>query len=98
MTTFQVYRTARTPKDCEHYPRCTRGIEPGERYLRASAAPWDMEVNQSDHWRTLVVCQEHMPCEWCGRYSGTHENGCRLGLGPDERRISPETHQDGARA
>lgn len=23
------------------------------------------------------------PCEWCGQVEG-HENGCRLGLGPDE--------------
>lgn len=63
MAIFGVYRTARTSKDCEDYPRCTRGIRPGERYYRATATPHDSEVNQSDHWRTLVVCQEHMQPE-----------------------------------
>jgi hypothetical protein len=60
MATFQVYRTARTPKRCESYPRCTRGIKPGERYMRASATPRDSEVNQGPHWRTLAICVEHM--------------------------------------
>lgn len=55
MATFDVYRTARTAKHCQNYPRCTRGIQPGERYLRASATPHD-EVNQSEHWWTLTIC------------------------------------------
>lgn len=63
MATFQTYRTARTPKDCDGYPRCSRGIQPGERYMRASATPHDMEVNQSDRWWTLNICQEHMSPE-----------------------------------
>lgn len=24
-------------------------------------------------------------CDWCGHDNGEHQNGCRLGLGPDER-------------
>lgn len=60
MATFEIIRTARTPKPCDHYPRCTRGIQPGDRYVRATATPWDMEVNQSDHWRTLNICALHI--------------------------------------
>ncbi len=66
MATMQAYRTARTPKRCDNYPRCHRGIQPGERYLRAVATPNDMEVNQSDHWRTLNICWEHMYPESVG--------------------------------
>lgn len=25
-----------------------------------------------------------LACEWCGHADGSHGNGCRLGLGPDE--------------
>ena len=60
MAVFEVYRTARTAKDCDNYPQCSRGIRPGERYLLATASPWDMEVNQSERWLTLTVCREHM--------------------------------------
>jgi len=60
MATFQTYRTARTPKTCDDYPGCERGIQPGERYLRASATPHDDEVNQGPHWWTLTICCEHM--------------------------------------
>jgi len=60
MATFEVYRTARTPKQCENYPRCGRGIRSGERYMRCSVTPHDDEVNQGDHWWTLTVCCEHM--------------------------------------
>lgn len=31
-----------------------------------------------------AVLREIDACEWCGRLDG-HANGCRLGLGPDER-------------
>ena len=60
MATWQTYHTARTPKQCDNYPRCHRGIQPGERYMRCVASPQDMEVNQSDHWWTLYICVEHM--------------------------------------
>lgn len=63
MATFQQYRTARTPKTCDEYTGCERGILPGDRYLRASATPGDDEVNQGPHWWTLVICPEHMPPE-----------------------------------
>lgn len=26
-----------------------------------------------------------LACEWCGQIDGTHDNGCRLGPGPDEQ-------------
>lgn len=60
MATMQQYRTARTPKACDDYPRCDRGINPGERYLRAVATPNDTDVNPGPHWRTLQICCEHM--------------------------------------
>ena len=60
MATWQTYRTARTAKPCDDYPRCRRGIQPGERYMRAVASPWDNEVNQSPRWWTLNICAEHM--------------------------------------
>lgn len=69
MATFEIYRTARTAKPCDDYPRCTRGIQPGERYLRASATPHDGEVNQGSHWWTLNVCAVHMPPEPTGEAS-----------------------------
>lgn len=57
---MQKYRTARVARPCDDYPRCDRGIRPGERYLRAVATPHDAEVNQSPHWWTLNICCEHM--------------------------------------
>ena len=63
MTTFNEYRTARTAKECDDYPRCTRGIQPGERYQRCTATPHDDEVNQSDRWWTLCLCVNHMQPE-----------------------------------
>lgn len=60
MATMTTYRTARTPKPCDDYPRCARGIRPGERYMRTVATPHDIEVNQSNHWWTLNLCCEHM--------------------------------------
>jgi hypothetical protein len=69
MATFEIYRTARTPKRCDNYPRCERGIRPGERYLRASATPRDDEVNQGPHWWTLNICCEHMRPETDPRHA-----------------------------
>lgn len=63
MATFTTYHTARTPKECDDYPRCTRGIQPGERYQRSTATPHDDEVNQGPHWWTLYICCEHMQPE-----------------------------------
>lgn len=63
MATWQTYRTARTSKRCDDYPRCPWGIQPGERYLRATVSPHDIEVNQSDHWWTLNLCYRHMTPE-----------------------------------
>ncbi len=60
MATMQQYRTARVARPCDSYPRCDRGINPGERYYRGVATPNDAEVNQSDHWWTLNICCEHM--------------------------------------
>lgn len=38
-----------------------------------------------DTWKVAVYQETAQArCEWCGQASG-HENGCRLGLGPDER-------------
>lgn len=39
-----------------------------------------------DDTRKVAIYQEaaQAQCEWCGQ-AGGHENGCRLGLGPDER-------------
>ena len=59
MATFEIIRTARTPKECDHYPACTRGIQPGDRYIRATATPGD-ECNDGQHWWTLNICALHI--------------------------------------
>ena len=60
MSTFQTRRTARTVKPCDNYPPCSRGIQPGDRYLRAVATPWD-DVNEGPRWWTLNICPECSP-------------------------------------
>lgn len=40
---------------------------------------------RDDMWKVTVYQETAQArCEWCGQ-AGGHENGCRLGLGPDER-------------
>jgi hypothetical protein len=48
--------TARKRHSCDNYPRCYRGIKPGEDYARHVAFPGDDANNSSRPW-VLNLCQ-----------------------------------------
>lgn len=51
--------TARKRHACDNYPRCFRGIKPGEDYARHVAFPGD-DANSSPRPLVLNLCQ---PCQ-----------------------------------
>lgn len=55
---LRTYRTARTKKRCDGFPRCRRGINPSERCVRVSLPPRGDMGNVS--WWSMNICIDCM--------------------------------------